>query len=658
MTTSKEDLPQNIATLSAPSAFYSNTKAVGYILFCFAILLYGNTLGHDFVLDDYMVIKLNSFTKQGLGGIWDLLTKDSFYGYFDAMKEDAQALLVSGGRYRPFSLICFAIIHAIFGANPFVFHMFTIVTYAVTCVLLYKTLVLLMKEKYGNEFTLLFAFIAALLFTAHPIHTEVVANVKGCDEILALMASLACLYSTLKAWDGEKKHWLWSSFALFFLACMSKENAVTFILVVPLSLWVFRSKSGTANYSKVISGLAIAFGLFFLLRGNALNWQFGNQQPMELLNNPFIKLVGNTWQPFSNGEWLGTIMVTLIKYISLLVFPHPLTHDYYPRQIATATLTNPIAIMSLVLHICLLGYGIKSLLKKEVLGFSIVFYLITLSIASNLLFSVGTLMNERFLFMPSIGFCMAVSAILLKYKIKLGPRILLWIVYATVLLYSLKTVTRNVVWKNNETLFIEDVKISSRSAKAHDDCGGVLFNKANKLTDKKEMNLLFQEAIGHFDEAIKIKPVFRHAHMHRAASYHLMGNFDKAIAEYKEGLNHWPGDLKVKAALALSLREKAFAIGKNPSEYANAQIILEEAIQYNAEDAKIHWLMAVAYAKQGKFTEAIPWFEKAVNLEPNNAGYNYDIGTAYFKIGNAIKGGDYYSKAISIDPSIEQKRKK
>ena len=77
---------------------------------------------------------------------------------------------------------------------------------------------------------------------------------------------------------------------------------------------------------------------------------------MELMNNPFIKLVGENYVPFSGTEKLATIIFILGKYLALLVFPHPLTHDYYPRHIDIMTFSNIFVILSAITYIVCLLY--------------------------------------------------------------------------------------------------------------------------------------------------------------------------------------------------------------------------------------------------------------------------------------------------------------
>ncbi|MFZ1296685.1 MAG: hypothetical protein WAT16_01480, partial [Saprospiraceae bacterium] len=67
-------------------------------LFILTFVLYANTLGHEFALDDGIVIKENKHVKQGISGIPDLFSKHSFHGFF---KKSGKEKVVAGGRYRP-----------------------------------------------------------------------------------------------------------------------------------------------------------------------------------------------------------------------------------------------------------------------------------------------------------------------------------------------------------------------------------------------------------------------------------------------------------------------------------------------------------------------------------------------------------------------------
>jgi len=191
-------------------------------IFLLAFGLYANTLGHKYALDDKIVITENQFTTQGFSGISDLLTTDVFVGFYGKEKN-----LVTGKRYRPLSLVTFAIEWQLFGKNPFMSHLINLLLYALTGILLYTLMKMVLPDKLDNPWYLTTPMIIAALYIVHPLHTEVIANIKGRDEILSLLGSLGALYYTLK-WLEMKKlmHMVLSSLCLF-LALLFRLRSIT-----------------------------------------------------------------------------------------------------------------------------------------------------------------------------------------------------------------------------------------------------------------------------------------------------------------------------------------------------------------------------------------------------------------------------------------------
>ena len=128
---SKESLPN---TITEPVTFFSSVRKQAVFLFALAVILYINTLSFDYNLDDGIVITGNKYTKQGFAGIKNILTHDTFVGYFG----DGQ--LLEEGRYRPLTQVLFAIQYQFFGLNPFIGHLFNVLFYALTCVFLFLLL--------------------------------------------------------------------------------------------------------------------------------------------------------------------------------------------------------------------------------------------------------------------------------------------------------------------------------------------------------------------------------------------------------------------------------------------------------------------------------------------------------------------------------------
>lgn len=640
-------------SLAALPDFFRNTLLQSGLIFAFSFLMYANTLTHGFVLDDAIVITDNMYTTKGVEGIPGILSKETFFGFF---KVEGKETLVSGGRYRPMTLVLFAMVYQVAGASPFVFHLLTILLFALTCVVLYRTLLLLLAPR-GDDYAALFSWLAALLFAAHPIHTEVVDNIKGCDEIVTLLGSLATLYFVVKAHDSGQQKWSLLAGVIFFLACLSKENAVTFVAVIPLALWVFRGASAAAIL-KNMAPVAVAFLAFFFIRGTILNWKFGGA-PMELMNNPYLKLQGNQWVAFTGAEKLATIFYTLLKYVQLLFIPHPLTHDYYPRTIDIMTFSNGAVLLSVLLYAGMGYYAISGLGKRDPLRFGILFYLLTLSIVSNIVFPIGTNMGERFAFMPSVGFCMVLASLLYWFRSKMNNlNVLLGVFGAIIVLFSLKTITRNPAWASNEKLFFSDVSVSRKSAKIQNACGGILFDRATKETNEVRRNELCNQALSHLNQAIEIYPNYSDAYVSRGGANYYLKLYDQSISDYRRAVELASSDPRWKTYLALALRDGGRYRGEQRGDLRGAAQYLNESWQLNPNDAETARLIGVSHGVSGDNAGAIEWFTKAVQLAPKEAIYLFDLGQAYSASGDMAKGEEMRRKALEMDPKLLENRGK
>ncbi|HOY06884.1 MAG TPA: tetratricopeptide repeat protein [Saprospiraceae bacterium] len=639
--------------LAALPDFFRNTLLQSGLIFAFSFLLYANTLTHGFVLDDAIVITDNMYTSKGVEGIPGILSKETFFGFF---KVEGKETLVSGGRYRPMTLVLFAMVYQVAGASPFIFHLLTILLFAATCVVLYRTLLLLLGPR-GGDYAALFSWLAALLFAAHPIHTEVVDNIKGCDEIVTLLGSLATLYFTVKAYDTGKRKWNILAAVIFFLACLSKENAVTFVAVIPLALWVFRSASASAIV-KNMTPVFVSFLAFFFIRGAILHWKFGGA-PMELMNNPYLKIQGTQWVPFTGAEKLATIFYTLWKYVQLLFVPYSLTHDYYPRVIDIMTFGNAAVLFSVVLYFGMAWYAVSGIAKRDPLRFGILYYLLTLSIVSNFVFPVGTNMGERFAFMPSVGFCMVLASLLYYFRSKMNNlNVLLGVFGVIMLLFSVKTITRNPAWESNEKLFFTDVKVSKNSAKIQNACGGVLFDKASKEKNEVRRNELCNQALSHLNRAIQLYPNYSDAYVSRGGAHYYLKLYDESIADYRRAVELSSSDPRWKTYLALALRDGGRYQGEQRGNIPLAYQYLQESWQFNPKDAETARLIGVSHGMQGDNAGAIEWFTKAVQLAPDVPIYMFDLGQAYSASGDLAKGEQLRQQAIAKDPMLMKDRQR
>ena len=620
----------------------------GWMVFIFGAFLYLNTITHDFTQDDAIVIYDNMYTTQGLSGLKGIFTKDTFFGFF---KEEGKAKLVSGGRYRPFTPAMFAFEYQLVGKNPWLGHFLNILLYGFLCLMVYKLLISLICYKDDSESKRYLVLAAALIYAAHPIHTEVVANIKGRDEIMSMLGSIIALYSVLKYIDLKQTKYVLIAVISFFVAFLSKENTITFLAVVPVALYFFRDLSATSAIGKSII-LLVPTIFFLLIRAAVLGNDFGGA-PLELMNNPYLKFINGAYVPFDSGEKMATIIYTLGKYVQLLIFPHPLTHDYYPRHIDIKSFSDIYVLLSLVLYGFIAFFAIIGLKTKSLPVFTAAYFLITLSIVSNIVFPIGTNMSERFMFMPSLGFAIFVAFLLEKFVYqKLGKKVFFIVLGILLSLYALKTVTRNNVWKSDYSLFTTDVNTSVNSAKVLNASGGALTTEAFKEKDAAKKKEMLTQALVYLNRAVEIHPHYKNAYLIMGNANYYLNEYEKGVNAYQEALELDPNFKDAYTNLAVSLRDAGRQAGEKQNDLVKAESYLSRSFQLSPNDPETLRLLGVMNGIKGEHKEAIKYFEKVVNIDPKNAGGYLNLSLAYKNTGDMINAEKYMKKALDIDPDI------
>ena len=226
-------------------------------------------------------------------------------------------------------------------------------------------------------------------------------------------------------------------------------------------------------------------------------------QNLEVLNDPFLHA--------SSSEKFATIIDVFGRYIELLLFPHPLTSSYQLNQIPLSEWGNIHVWVVLAGILGLLWYVFSRFPKRDIIAWSIVYIFVTFSIVSNVLFPIGVLMAERFLYFSSLGFCLILAVLCLKV-----PRLFsgfsseqkfkgTMIIAAFVLIpYSVKTVTRSMEWKDKKTLYAADAAKSSQSVVSLNRYAVSLIDQVDKKTPQKTRKILLPQAENTLKRAIKI----------------------------------------------------------------------------------------------------------------------------------------------------------
>jgi protein O-mannosyl-transferase len=409
---------------SSPAGAVLSERARPYVLLTLALLVYANTLANGFTYDDEgYVLRSQAVQTFSLAKLFGPTSGNHIY--------------------RPFAFSTFAANWAISGAQPFAYHLVNILLHAAVCLLLYFVLKTLLAAVSQGD---VIAFAAALLFAAHPIHTEAVASIVGRSELLAAGFLLA-------AWLLHLQDRPIPTLVCFALAMLSKESAVVFLPLVLFGDYALGKLKPLSRYISVAAVTLLYIALLWTVQGHHFE-----KGPYAKVDNPLASLP-TVWRI------LNAIRVAW-KYIGLQLYPATLSYDYSFNAIplfTNWTHTLPAAFAALVV-LCLWLWSIRAKRSAWMLAGAI--YFVGFAITSNILLSTGTIMGERLAYLPSAGFCLLIALIwasLERRRQAFAWALLLCLVAA----FSLRTIVRNRDWRDNPTLYSTDIRAVPNSVRAH-----------------------------------------------------------------------------------------------------------------------------------------------------------------------------------------------
>ncbi len=543
------------------------------ILIAMSCAVYGNTLWNGFVYDDIPQVVQNPWIREARF-IEEIFTKNvwAFQG-------------TSTNYYRPLLHLSFMLSYYLFGLAPWGFHLVNILLHAGVSVLVFLISARLFREDNPSAsfFSRFLPFIAAVLFAVHPIHTEVVAWVGGVTDVSFNLFLLLALYLYILSKDRgvHQKGLYLLSVASFFLATLCKEPALTFPLILAAYDYAFsRETLRPVDHLKRYSLYLGVAAVYLILRANALGGFAPVRRHGEL----------------SVYEFLINVFPLFRQYLGKLLLP---THlNAYHVFLPISSIAEPNGLFSLATTMVFAGTVLLALKKSRPAFFALALVLVPLLPALYIPGAGENTFAERYLYLPSFGFVLLVAL--------LAGRVVLWkprwsVPVATALalvtiLYSLGTVQRNGVWKDDERLWRDVVQHSPNSAVPH-------YNLASALNAQGRID----EAIAEYRTAIRIQPAAV-VYTSLGAAYQAKGLINEAIEQYRLALRLQPGD------------------------------------------ADAHTYLAIAYAESGALDNAIEHFRIAVQLQPDSASAQYGLGRAYLDKGRPAEAIPYLEYAVRLHP--------
>ncbi len=561
-----------------------------------AFLLYANTLGNGYVLDDFTVIKNNAIITKGMSAIPEIFGTPYRRGWFESHND----------LYRPLSLAMFATEWQLGGGSPWPGHFMNVLVFAGGVIFLFLFLDKLFDHKRTGV-----AFIAALLFALHPIHTEVVANIKSRDELLCFFFAFLSLNTFMNYLKSGKMKDLVIGALCFFLSFLSKETVISFIGVIPFIFFLYKNDDKKKSLYITIATILVTV-IFLSIRFAVLRkYDANTSSDVVFMDNILAK-------PPSAIAAFATELLILGKYMKMLFVPYPLICDYSYNSIPFTTFADPFVIVSLLVYVALGVYGIYRLVKlpKDPYAFAILFFMATIALFSNIPFLIGAAMAERFLFFASAGFCLAIALLVAQFlsggvsdlsALKKGK--VLVVIVPVCLVFAAIVFNRNKEWLDNPTLFRADVVNSPNDARLNYYLGTELVTEnAAHEGNPAVRGQIIADGMTYLRKAIEVFPEYDDAHAALGDAYFKLNQFDSAEVhnvralqlnpKFLVAMNNLAGVyfMKKRIDLSISYCNKALAISpKFVNAYSN---------------------LGLCYNTIGKYDSAKYFLYKAIDANP------------------------------------------
>jgi tetratricopeptide (TPR) repeat protein len=313
-----------------------------------------------------------------------------------------------------------------------------------------------------------------------------------------------------------------------------------------------------------------------------------------------------------------------LRYLGLLFFPIELSHDRSFAEIPLQSIGSPLAMLSIALHAGLAVFAMLRWRSRQVLSFCILFYFVTLAPVSNLFVLIGSTMAERFLYIPSIGFCLAIAWLLGKLAdqavapgpglraVLAGRALPMGIVVIITAPFGAKAIARNGDWANNYSLFSADVQHAPRSARTHLNLAVVLIHDSLAIApNSAEKQGIASRARAQLEQARNILP-----------DYH---DVDKELAylffytnEPARTVDRADAYLRVDANKADVFNIKGCGLYQL-ARYEEAADCFRKAVERDRDYKDAYRNLGQCYGNMASYDKAIESFEQCLRLDPNDA---------------------------------------
>jgi protein O-mannosyl-transferase len=546
--------------------------------------------------------------------------------------------------YRPLTTLSYLLNYAVLGNGE------SVAGYHVVNFLLHwmnAWLVLVIVRRLAGRADI--ALLTAALFAVHPVNTEAVTNIVGRADLLATLCILFGGWCYLRSLEdtGSWKFWLALLAVSACLGVVAKENAVMIVGFVALYdflwRWPERSKTRLVELARPYMALIPSLLLIWSIR----QWM-SRQVPVFgefFMDNPLIGAA-----PF---QAFMTAMAVVGRYLRLLIFPRTLSSDYSFNQIPVQT--DLFAMISLAAVAILILAALWFRKRQKFFSWGVLFLFGMMLPTSNLLLKIGSVMAERFLYLPSIGFCALVALALCAAgeRIARSRPVARWALPALVVIaLGARAYARNADWHDELSLWRSTVAASPASFKAHMGYGDAIWTAAQRdgLPSEAIDQAIAQEEIARRitepNPPIPLKSQSNSVYLRLGRYYRIKGEFLDSASRRDEAVSFYQKSLEAldKAQTLDRLNNE------NWRQFRLSQGVAPDDIPDMGNFA-VYQQLGLTYTRLGELEKCEAAGRYLQRLTPDQAiGYQL-VGNTYFNLHRYADAAIQLIAALLVDPN-------
>jgi tetratricopeptide (TPR) repeat protein len=542
------------------------------------------------------------------GFIWDdnhLIVNDQFIRSFKNTPRIFQSHLfpeVGGSNfYRPLQTLSFMMDYAIWGLNPFGYHLTNLIFHMLSVLLV----CFLAGRIFGDSDA---GLLAGLIFAVHPINTEAVTYIAGRADPMSAFFFMAALGMYMRHREGrDKTASLILSITLFIMALLTKEAVLVFPLVLILYDALILNQDhislkAVGNYIPYLLVLVIYAVFRLFIKGVPLG--FAGQLPLHV--------------------YVFTISKVIVLYLGILIFP--LTLHMERIQLFEPYIGQPQVIFSLIVLALIIILSVFAYRRSKKIFFFISFFFITLMPMLNLTF-LNAVMAEHWLYLPAVG----LYSLAAFGAVRSRPPMKKFIMIIAVLFLGfcvIRTTLRNIEWGNEIQFYKDMLRHSPYSARGHVNMGGIYIAKNNLKLAREEL-----------ETASRLNPL-------DPFSYHMLGIVDYEEGKKKDAMKHW------KQALDIAPFHRATIFAANICLYSDNKRFrrLLRTVREHPKCVMANYRLSKIYIENGLYMEALDRLESLLKTDPEYTDALFNRAWIYSRIGMWRKAIKEYESLLTLTP--------